>query len=388
MEDEKTPVATEETTEEVTTTEEVVIPEATLKAAAEAGAKAALEARDEVERKNIGNADDAINGAAGGEISKEVKFVRYLKALAEGDVASLKALNTGTGSEGGFTVPPSELLAEVMRLEETVGVALQDANIKRVTKGNTFTVIKITGEVEMYETAELEEKTTDQPTFAEVEVALRKFAVIVPFSEELEEDSAVNIFNEVAMSIARARSKKADQLVFTDATNGITKISGTNIVSVVGANFADVTYEHLVDAVYGIPSSSSANGSWYMHRTLMGVIMKIRDDNDELVFANPKGDIQGATLLGRPVKFVEVMPALSQDALNTGFIVYGDLRYFTLGIKSELKLKVLEEGTVGSGEDAINLASQDARALRGVARMNGKASFASAFSVIKTAASS
>lgn len=385
MEEEKTET-TEEVTEETTEEEVVLSEEATEKIADKVAAKVAVKS-EEVNRKSIGNADNGVDGGAEGTVSKEVKFVRYLKALQDGDFATLKALNEGTGSEGGYTVAPAELLAQIRVLEEKVGVALQDATIVR-PKGHTFLVTTLTGDIEMYETAELVDKTVDQPAFGQVEVILRKFAVIVPFSEELEEDSAENIFNFVAERIARARAKKADQIVFTDNTTGITKIAGTNVVTVTGGNFADVTYEHLVDAMYGVPSGSSDNGSWYMHRTLMGIIMKVRDDNDELVFANPRGDIMGATLLGRPVKFTDAMPAASADALSTGFIVYGDLKYFTLGVKSDLKLKVLEEGIVGTGDDEVNLASQDARALRGVARMNGKASLAAAFSVIKTAASS
>lgn len=391
MEEEtQTTEATEtEETEETTTEEEVVIPEETQEKIASKVAAKMQPMFEQVARKSVGNADASVDGTqAKSGLSREVKFVKYLKALRDGDIAELKALNEGNATAGGNLVPPSELIAEVLRLEEQYGVALRDANVRRNITGNSFTLITKTGGISMYETDELEAKTLDQPTFGQVVVTLKKYAVIVPVSEELEEDAAVDIWNEVTAEIARAKAQKADELVFTEATTGILDLAGTNEVIVTGANFADITYDNLVDMIYGVPSDSARGGKFYMHRSIAGVIAKIIDGDDRPIFLNSSVTGGAPTILGYPIEWVEVMPTIDDDALDTAFVVFGNLKYFTLGMKRDLQLKMLEEGTIGTGGGAINLASQDARALRGVVRMAGKASFASAFSVLKTNASS
>lgn len=379
-----------EETEEVTTEEtEVVIPEETQEKIASKVAAKLQPAFEAVARKSVGNADSSQDGTqATGSMSREVKFVKYLKALRDGDIASLKALNEGTPTAGGNLVPPSELIAEVLRLEEQYGVALRDANVRRNVTGNSFTLITKTSGVSMYETNELAAKTLDQPAFGQVVVTLKKYAVIVPVSEELEEDSAVDIWNEVTAEIARAKAQKADELVFTEATTGLLNVAGTNEVLVTGANFADITYNQLVDMIYGVPSDSARNGKFYMHRSIAGVIAKIIDGNERPVFLNSSVTGGAPTILGYPIEWVEVMPSIDDDALDTAFVVFGNLKYFTLGMKRDLQLTILQEGTIGTGENAINLASQDARALRGVIRMAGRASFPAAFSVLKTNATS
>ena len=74
------------------------------------------------------------------------------------------------------------------------------------------------------------------------------------------------------------------------------------------------------------------------------------------------------------------MPKISDKAPNTAFILFGNLKNFTIVERTQMALTVLNEGTVGS----VNLGEQDATALRAVKRFNGKAIFANAFGRIVT----
>jgi len=320
--------------------------------------------------------------------TKEMKLVRFVKAMRDNDFAELskfKAMNETTDAQGGYLVPPAEFIAEVQRLEEGYGVALANANVRRTSRTSVLINKKDAG-VEVYETAELASKTLTGMTFQQVEVSLRKYAGIAPLSDELDEDSAVNVWNELTTDFARAFAKKQDEIMFNDTTYGITKISGTNVVTITGGSIASLTFDNLIDAVHGVPTDSMSNGKFYFHRSVLGTIKKIKDENNNYIWQpGPNGSVNG-TIWGYPYVLTEVLTAVSADALNTAFIVFGDLKYYTLVLRNVMTLKVLEEGTVGTGDDAINLGAQDAKALRAVQRMDGRAIFASAFSVIKTAA--
>src|SRR3990167_2799874 len=65
-------------------------------------------------------------------VTKEVGFVRWLKALSEGDFAGavkVKAAMNETNTSA--VIPPTEFIAEVLRLEEEFGVARRFAQVRR-----------------------------------------------------------------------------------------------------------------------------------------------------------------------------------------------------------------------------------------------------------------
>lgn len=71
-----------------------------------------------------------------------------------------------------------------------------------------------------------------------------------------------------------------------------------------------------------------------------------------------------------------------------GLMVFGDLRYSTLGMRTQLNIKIFDSGSVGDPDDEdqsdqINLLTQDAQAMRCVKRMNAICRFPAAFSVLK-----
>ena len=341
---------------------------------------AILEKTESPIKKNIN-----VIGSGSPEHTKEARLVQYLKAIRDRDpaeIAKYKTMTTDSDSAGGYLVPPPEFIPELQRLEETYGVAMANANIRRTIR-TAVQINKKSSGVEIVETAEMGAKTQTQMVLARTEITLRKWAGFTDLSDELEEDAAIDIWNELTQDYALAFSKKQDELVFTDDTYGITKVSGTNAVTVSSGDIADVTFDELNDAIFGVPSQSMQNGKFYMHRKILNILQKIKDvTSGKYVWEpGPNGAAPG-TIWGYPVVLTEILPY--NNALNTGFIVFGDLKYATLVLRNLMALTVLKEGTVGE----VNLGEMDAKALRAVQRFDARVVFPSAFSVIKTAASS
>lgn len=351
-----------EVKEEITEVEESVNEDMVEKMIEKAMEKMGLNKQEKVEQKELGEKTDKID-----KVSKEMELVNYIKTLQ----------TTTTYDD---LIPPKEFIAEVARLEEEYGVSLRDARVYR-TNRTSVQVPKKTADLVVYDTSEGVAKTESTPTFDSVEVTLKKWAAIAPLTDELGEDAAVNIWQELTTSFARAFAKKADEIVFTDAIVGLTKISGTKSVTLDAAEgYDDVTFDDLIEAIYSVSAAATQGAKFYLHRSALKGIQKIKDGDNNYIWSPGPNGVVGGSIWGYPYELVEVLPDQAAVQPSTGFMVFGNLKNYMLLVRTEVQLTVLKEGTVGS----VNLGEQDAQALRGVKRMYGKAIFPDAFCVIKT----
>lgn len=338
-----------------------------------------------------------------GEVGKELKFLYYVKGLqnkdfsAYLDIVGKAAMNTS----GNVVIPPSEFLVEIERLEEEVGIAARFATVRRSTSGAGLKYVQGDDDLEVFDTAEAGVKKSTKLTYKEKLLAWKKFAGILPITDELSEDSAIDLWNDATARFARAYARKGDELVFTanlsggNNKKGILHETGVNIVTGAGDSFAELTYDNLVDMIYGVPTASARNGQFYLNRTILPVIMKLKDSENRPLWLPSVRDGAPATILGRPYVETEVLPDITDDAAATPFMVYGDLKYSTLGERTDVQIKIFDTGSVYDPADqddetptSINLLTQDVQAMRAVKRMNAVVRFPEAFSVLKTAATS
>lgn len=329
--------------------------------------------------------------------TKEKRLMRAAVALVNGDVRLVREYNTmtlearqkagygneGTNADGKYLVPDPDFDAEVERLEEQYGVAINNADVRRINSNSVKLNKKGTG-FELVETNEAEAKTGLKFTIDQVTASLRKFAGIVPATDELVEDSAVDYWAEITREAARANAQKQDEIVFTDATSGILHISGTAAQSV-GNALTDLDWDDLLDAEVKVPTPSAKNGKWYLHRTVWNKLVQSKPsggDGHYFFQPNPNGL---TTPWGTPVVLTEVLPAAANIGSNTAFGVFGDLSYYKMYIKNGLQLKMLDQATVKDADgNTVNLALQDMSALRMVVRMLGIAKFPEAFCLLGT----
>lgn len=338
--------------------------------------------------------------------AKEVRLVKGIKALMRHDYTSLKAINDAnlsemdtklkydfqnetTDADGGYLVPPADFIAEVARLEEQYGVAVRDARIIR-TNNNTVLLNKKASGVTMFEmtsdntapsggfsgigsAGEAETKPGTKMTFGQDSVTLRKFAAIAAVTDELLEDAAVNIWNELTMDFARETARWQDRLVFTDASSGIINASGVVAIS------TGALLDQMVQATWQVPTQSAQGGKFYISRSRFGGLLQAKDsENRYLLSPGPDGS-GGTTVWGYPYEVVEVL----EETGNRDTIIFGNLKYVVLVLKNGLQLTQLREGTIhDAGGNAVNLAEQDMTALRAVVRMAALVQFPRAFAVL------
>lgn len=239
-----------------TQVEETVLDEAAVKAiadqvaagmagsiasAVDAAVEKKLAASEKTVKKNVSgktkspNDDDEEEGdedapeSEAAKASKEQRLVRAAMALVRGDSSTLRELNqyamdqrtkagyanTDVNADGGYIVADPEFEAEIEKLAPEYGVAFTDADVRPISR-NSVKTNKRGSNVTMYETGQGAKKTGTKLTIDQILVELRKFAAIAIATDELEDDAAIDFWNEVTQGFAEERARIADELVFTD----------------------------------------------------------------------------------------------------------------------------------------------------------------------------
>jgi HK97 family phage major capsid protein/HK97 family phage prohead protease len=344
-----------------------------------------------VERKDI-NVGFNINKNKG-DATKEEKFKVWYKGLVNKNfseylnIVGKDAMNT---TEDGDILPPEEFIAEVSRLEEEYGIATRYANVRR-SSAHTLRGIKGGDDVSFVKTSEGGVKPSQRPSYNPYELTYLKYAAIVPVTDELLEDSAIDLWRDITGRFARAAARREDELVFTENDNvsdvyGILNASGVARLSI-GDSIADLDGDHLNQMLYEVPTPSMSNGRFYLHRSILGAIQRMKDSDGRYIWSpGIDGGVSG-TIWGMPYTLTEVMPSLSDVDDETAFLIFGDLRNTTLGIRVPMQVKYFDTGLVTDPDDNsanLNLLTQDVQAIRARIRMNQVHVHPEAYCVLQT----
>lgn len=370
---------------------------------AEAVSKAADEfaARIEsVNKKQVADAGDD-DGEADGEEegvknpldaeTKEVRLFKMIQAKLSGDSEAFQKYqkhaielrakagyaNEGTDADGGYLVPDPEFDKTVYENLPKYGVAFKYADVRQ-TNSTAVKVLSLTSGLTFYATNEAGVKTSAKLQFNRKTVDLQKYAVIVPATDELTEDSVVDFWNLVTRELARAQAKKADEITFTDATYGITNTTGVITEPVSGAG-STITWDDMLSAEGAVEDDlDTSNFRWFMRKETWFRLVGLKGTTNDHYISGSLGDGWKAnpntptTPWGTEVVFTRVLPKSSEVGANDAMAVYGDLSNYILYSKRGMQMKVLTEATIVDTESAdFNLATQDGTAMRAVIRMLG-----------------
>jgi HK97 family phage major capsid protein len=321
------------------------------------------------------------------------RFRKTIFALKRNDYATLKDLSTDVDASGGYTVD-EELRAEIHGLVTEYGVSRREMTVLTMS-APTIKLNKRGTDVSVYWTDEMGAKTSTDFTISQVSLTLNKLAAIVPMSDEILEDSEIDLVSYTASRVAEKIAEQEDEAAFngdgSSTYGGYTGIlSGAgNTVTMTGTTFASIDADDILDMIDALPTGHQANAKFYIHRTNMSHIRSLKDTTGAYIYQRPS-ESGPATIWGKPVVEVEVMPTSSDSAANTAFVLYADLKKSSyVGIKGGLKMDVSNQATVTSTESGdLNLFRQDMTALRFVERWGYVNLLTDAAVVLKTATAS
>jgi HK97 family phage major capsid protein len=262
----------------------------------------------------------------------------------------------------GGALVPIEFMPNLVWLTEQYGVARKLANVVPMSR-DVMTVPRKTGIAAMTPAAEDSAITATDNTFGNVTLTSKKYAVLTRVSRELLADSAINVADEVARSIAEAQAIAEDQAYFLG--------DGT------------ATYANQIGLAQALPSGNVSSGlAWgsITTATFLGVMASLQFVNEsrlafvcsrqfyyQVMLRLEKALNQYKTLaeglpganamfLGYPVFFSQVLPITSGA---TRACYFGDFMGGSMiGDRRQLEIATSDQFYF----------NQDALAVRGTAR--------------------
>lgn len=319
------------------------------------------------------------------------KRAEILKEKGFEAVSKTGYANETTAADGSVLIPDAEFVTSVFDNLPTYGVAFRYADVRQ-TDRTSVRVLSLDSGLTFYSTAEAGVKTGAKLAFAKNEVSLQKFAVIVPATDELSDDAAIDYWNLVTRELTRAYAKKADEITFTDERTGGSAGTSTERAGIINLNGVVTkaiagttpTWDDLLNTEAKLEDDlDTSNYKWFMRKETWYQLVQTRagsgfasNDGQGMYLAGSLANgwqhniNQPTTPWGTPVVFTRVLATANSVGVNDAFAVYGDLQNTIVYNKRGMALKLLTEATVVDSEGSnLNLATQDASAMRAVIRM-------------------
>lgn len=333
------------------------------------------------------------------ELAKSGEYGSKVQAQARQN--EVGTFSTIEDEEGGVLLPTlvSSLIIDIAK---NYGV-IDQYSTSLPLRGFHLRVPNIVGDLTAYATSEGGEIFTDKFLWAGQELRLRKWAVIVPWTSEIEEDVGAALMPKISEKLAEAYARAKDTAgIFGDGSatynsiTGITNVHNVAVETVQGTSFtegsdnAKVLHDpqNWLNLKFKVVAGARRAGIYVMHPDIEQYLWGMRDGDGTLVYRKPGEAAAPTTLWGRPVAFTEAMPNEFSDGVIPA--VYGNFSYMLNGQGRGITSTLLTEGKIKTTEnhlDELNLATQDMKALRTTSRFDLKVGDLRAFAYMQIVAS-
>lgn len=318
------------------------------------------------------------------DTQKAERFLSWFKAVINPahrkDVAP-PLMVEGTEADGGFTVP-DEFKPSLIRLVETYGLVAKYGTVISM-RSNRLILPRLTSGVTVYWVGENKTITKSKAQGLKVILTAKKLAALVPLTDELLEDAALDIANLLINLIAEAMAKEEDRVSLAgsvaagDPFNGVLFEVGVNeVVMAAGkTSFGDVTIDNLIDMEAKLTGAALVGATYFIHNTVLAKIKQLKDDEGRYIWTAPRAG-QPGELNGYPYMVTDVMPGMAATGVSKTFLAFGNLRHIYKGDRKDLAFKIADHDGFADG----------VQYLRGINREALTVAIPEAFCRLKTAA--
>jgi HK97 family phage major capsid protein len=326
------------------------------------------------------------------ELSKSERMEQFMRAVIRKDAAGAqavaqRALSEGVDSAGGYLVP-EEFQNDIYVVIEEHGIIRQFGTVFPMNS-DTKNLSSITSKVTAYWVGEKAQITESAPGVGRPKMIARKLAGIASMSNELSDDTFVDVYDLLVRLFAEAFAEQEDyEALRGDGTKftGILNHADTEVITMGSGDtdFADVTFDDL-QSMASVLSKRRRKGARFVFQSdITTHLMNLKSSDGSYLWTGATAQ-EGppAKVRGYPWVEADELPDDADTAVSTKFALFGDLRWVALGDRKAVTGKILEEGTVGSNK----LGEQDMSALRIIERVGVVVLLGDCFAVLKTAAS-
>jgi HK97 family phage major capsid protein len=343
---------------------------------------------DPAKRKRLAKAVESVRGGhlALEKAPKQIKLVRAIKAGWDGDMVTVKALTEGTAEDGGNLVPV-EFATDLLVAIEEYGTVRRDAMVIPMTT-NEKDLRTVTTKPTISRKGELVASDEAGTKFGKPVLTVDMYTGHQIISREELDDNNVGLYDKLLDLFAEqfVKAEDTEGLVGTYYP-GVLKSVTPKTITLDSVSIAEIKYKKLLALKNSLTRGQlMRGGKFYLHRTIFGLIEGIEDQNGRPITTSAFGPM-GPTLFGYPVELNEVMPSQDEDAADTGFIIFGNLKWVAFGDRKGITSQPVKEATMNkAGGGTVNLASQRAVALALDIRWGIDVTIPSNLAILKTKA--
>jgi HK97 family phage major capsid protein len=272
----------------------------------------------------------------------------YAQARADNEIVK-KAQTEGLNTGGGATVP-IEFMNSLIWLTEQYGVTRRLASVWKMTR-DTIIVPRKTSIPTMTYTAEAAAITAADAAYDNVQLVARKGTILTQISNELLQDSAINIADDTARSIAEAMAIGEDSAYFLgDGTSTYGNQTGLTAalpsgayINASGAAWSNVTAADIFGIMGSVQNINAGRLAFACSRQFfVQVMMKLDNATSQFrELINGNLAIGSASWKGYPVYFSQVMPTASASAQRC--LYFGDFQGAScIGDRQQLSIATSE----------------------------------------------
>ena len=259
------------------------------------------------------------------------------------------ALQVGTDTEGGYTVPDE--------FEHTLIEGLQDENIMRglvhiITTSSGDRRIPIVTSRGSASWIEEEAKYPESDdAFGQISLSAHKVGCMIRISEELLNDSAFDLAAYISHEFARRVGAAEEQAIIAgDGSHKPTGLLHATLgaeLGVTAASATAITADELIDLQHSLKAGYRRRASFIMNDATIKAIRKLKDGNGQFLWQPGLMYGQPDTLLNQKVYTSNYMPL---PTAGNKAILYGDYSYYWLADREGRSMQRLNELYAENGQ--------------------------------------
>lgn len=221
--------------------------------------------------------------------------------------------------------------------------------------------------------------TAKSPTIVFVTFTPEKYGGLITLPSEIDEDSIVAMGQFLGRYCARQMAKAEDQLFWAGngTTHGdpegltISTITNSKVIQQAGTKtkYTDATLAGIRSIRGVVDAPVLGTGAYYMHPSFEQHLAGLNTAGDKPYIAN---GVNGASLDGYPIHWVDVMPAYVTSAqVSKVFMLFGDASYQYLGVRKGMEVATSREAGFSTDEILVRALSRFTIGLMAVGAISG-----------------
>lgn len=252
----------------------------------------------------------------------------------------MRDLTVGTTTAGGHTVPTSFVRSLYEHMVETSAIRQTNVTVFTTAGGENLEVPKTTSHGTAAIVGEGTGLAEADPAFGQVTLGSWKYGQLLQVSNELLQDTGVNILDYLARDMGRAlgEASGSDFIVGTGTNqpNGLFTATLAQVGTTVQGTDTVIEADNVISLFYSVIEPYARNGYWLFERATEGAIRKLKDGNNQYLWQPGLQAGSPNLLLGRPIVSETHVASIGSANASVGF---GDVSAYAIRDAGSIRIE-------------------------------------------------